>query len=110
MWVSVGDFIVLQGALKFWSTTVDDGSEKRCAFCPECGTRIYHALDDTPEIFSLKAGTLDDTSTLEPVAHIWVKRAHHWLNLAHGEALCYDADPVSFKQILSAWSVRNRVM
>ena len=67
-------------------------------FCPHCGTRILHrrstvvselggepggeAEPDEHESaagdVSIKAGSLDDTSRLRPVGHIWLRSAQEW--------------------------------
>ena len=106
MWVKAQDFELLCGQLKFWTETADDGSAKICAFCPECGCRIYHALEDSDGVLSLKAGSLDDKSILTPIAHIWTKRAHDWLALEQSGARCYDTEPDSFDEIVDAWRDR----
>ncbi len=107
MWVNYQDFELLSGRLKFWTETAGDGSAKVCAFCPECGCRIYHALEEDREILSLKAGSLDDKSILTPIAHIWVKRAHDWLKLKQSGVLCYDTEPKEFDQIVAAWEKKK---
>ncbi len=104
--VAVEDFDLIAGTLKFWSTTADDGSAKNCAFCPECGTRIYHASDDAAAPISLKAGTLDNISQLSPVAHIWTKRAHSWLDLEKPGTIICRGQPDDFGEIINAWAGR----
>ena len=52
-------FRLVSGALKSFEAVCDSGRTKTCAFCPECGTRIYH---ETVNGMSVKPGTLDDTS------------------------------------------------
>jgi hypothetical protein len=104
--VAVDDFELIAGRLKFWSKTVDDGSVKNCAFCPECGTRIYHASDDPAAPISLKAGSLDNVSQLSPVAHIWTKRAHRWLDLEKPGTIICAGQPDDFGEIISAWACR----
>ena len=106
MWVKAPEFKLLSRQLKFWTETAGDSSAKVCAFCPACGSRIYHALEEDREILSLKAGSLDDKSILTPIAHIWVKRAHDWLALEQSGAPCYDTEPESFDEIVAAWSNR----
>ena len=105
LWVCRNDLELISGKLKFWSTKADDGSNKHCAFCADCGTRIYHAGDDT-EIVSLKAGSLDDKSILSPVAHIWTKRAHRWLKLENQNAPCFYTAPDSEQSLKTAWKTR----
>jgi hypothetical protein len=104
MRVAMEDFELTSGRLKFWSTTADDGSVKKCSFCPECGTRIYHASDDPGEAISLKAGLLDSISRFSPVAHIWTKRAHRWLDLENRGVLIYPGQPDNFAEIVNAWA------
>ena len=107
MWALSDDFELIAGRLKFWTTIADDGSKKVCAFCSQCGTRIYHMIDDGSSRISLKAGTLDDATQYKPVAHIWTKRAHQWLDLEGPEILNYPDQPDSFSDILEAWAARE---
>ena len=81
-------FRLLSGELKTFTTVCDSGRNKECAFCPGCGTRIYH---QGPAAMSIKAGTLDDTSRLEPAAHYWTKRKQPWVAIPDG-ARCFDDD------------------
>ena len=73
---------ILQGEdrIRHWETRGDDGEIKRCAYCPECGSRLYHAGED-PARTSIKAGSLDHTDDLEPVAHIWLRSAQPWISI-----------------------------
>ena len=107
MWVKNRDFEMLSGQLKFWTEKADDGSAKLCAFCPECGSRIYHAIEGDDGILSLKAGSLDDKAILIPIAHIWTKRAHDWLALEKQGASCFETEPQSFDELLKAWENRT---
>ena len=74
------------GTLKEFQTTADSGRRKTCAFCPECGVRIYNA---TSALMAIKAGTLDDTSSLNPDAHYWTKRKQSWTPLP-AEIPCFE--------------------
>jgi len=107
MWVKTSEFELLSGELKCWTETAGDGSAKVCAFCPECGCRIYHALEEDDDILSLKAGSLDDKSILTPVAHIWTRRAQDWLALERSGVPCYDTEPERFDDIITAWRERE---
>ncbi len=71
-------FQLESGELKEFVTTADSGREKTCAFCPDCGVRIYNV---TSALMAIKAGTLDDTSWLMPDAHYWTKRKQAWTPL-----------------------------
>lgn len=76
--VARSDFHV-DGDLKSWERDTDLGSRTRCFFCSACGSRVYHASNRSPDRVTVKAGSLDDTSGLQPVAHIWVSRKQPWV-------------------------------
>jgi hypothetical protein len=78
------DDIEVTGELAFYERATDSGSRTRCAFCPQCGTRLYHRSARYPDILTLKAGSLDDTSGLAPAAHIWTSRRQPWVILDDG--------------------------
>lgn len=61
-----------------------------CLFCPQCGTRIMHRGRGDDSGSSIRAGTLDDTSWLNPVGHIWTASAQKWVVL---EGLTYKHQP-----------------
>ena len=77
----------------------------RCAFCPGCGSRLFHEAADDPEIFSLKGGSLDDLSGLTPVGHIWVRSKQPWVNLAGlpGD-LVFETEPADFAVFEERWA------
>ena len=72
-------FELLTGELKSWQRPTASGGTAVCWFCPECGNRIYHEDPDRPQLLKLKPGTLDDTSVLQPMAHVWTCREQPWL-------------------------------
>ncbi len=41
------------------------------AFCADCSARLWSEPVKVPQISTLRPGTLDDTSWLRPVGHIW---------------------------------------
>ena len=112
VWVREEDFVLVAGTLQFWEVRGDSGRLKCCGFCGQCGSRIYHrgrAGSDMGEgiIFSVKGGTLDDARKLEPAAHIWVRSAHHWLELGRSERLVFETEPDDFDLIIQAYSQRS---
>jgi hypothetical protein len=50
----------------------------------------------------VKAGSLDDTSWLFPVGHIWTRSAQPWVAIPQDAANC-DVQPASFASIIEAW-------
>ncbi len=59
-------------------------------FCQDCGSRIIHRGRGDDSGSSVKAGSLDDTTWLEPVGHIWAGSAQGWVKL---DGLIYDGQP-----------------
>ena len=49
--------------------------------CAKCGVAIWFSSPEYEGIVALKPGTLDDTSYLQPIAHMWVRSAQPWLNI-----------------------------
>ena len=55
-----------------------------CYFCPECGTRIYHAPSYAQGVVNVKPGTLDDTSWIQPKGHYWTRSKQDWVTVPEG--------------------------
>ncbi len=77
-------------------------------FCPSCGSRIIHRRPGASrprvgETVTIKAGTLDDTTWLVPVGHLWVRSAMQGFRPAPGP-LIYDGQPDSFDDLIAAWA------
>jgi len=50
-------------------------------FCPECGSPITTDANAAPELTFIKAGTLDDTSWLDPKVHVYCDSAQSWTSI-----------------------------
>jgi hypothetical protein len=65
------------GELKTYNDTGDSGATVRRQFCPECGSPVFTLLEQ-PGLMFIKAGTLDDTSDLQPAFHCYTKSRQAW--------------------------------
>ena len=66
--------------------------------CGRCGVALWFSSPSYEGIVALKPGTLDDTSSLRPIAHMWYRSAQPWLDV--GDKLpVYDEQP-SFDELL----------
>jgi hypothetical protein len=63
--------------------------------CAECGTAIWFSSPEYPGIIALKPGTLNDTSTLCPVAHVWYRSAQPWLDVGSTVPVYQEQPPFS---------------
>jgi hypothetical protein len=101
VWFPAAKFSLSSGELSIWKTRADSGRVKECAFCADCGSRIYHAFPDDPDIFSIKGGTLDKIDGIPPVGHIWTRSAQPWMRKSLDEKRCYETEPDTFDKMLS---------
>jgi hypothetical protein len=62
----------------------ETGSKRERKFCSNCGSPIATLMADMPDLVVLKAGTLDDRSSLEPTVEIHCDYAQPWFS-AGGE-------------------------
>src|SRR5689334_19654843 len=67
-------FRLTQGIPKYWTRPTDSSGKLKCAFCPTCGSRLWHESESTPETISLKGGSLDEPIDLSKAVHVWVTR------------------------------------
>jgi len=65
---------LIRGTPKVWALGLEGAGTKQCAFCPTCGTRLWHISSSEPETVSLKGGGLDSPPDLTGVTHIWVSQ------------------------------------
>ena len=103
------NFELEHGDITFREVKGDSGRVKRCGFCAKCGSRIYHCGSAGSDVeggivYSIKGGTLDCARDLKPVAHIWTRSAHKWLDLDNSGLMVFDTEPESFYAIVQAYT------
>ena len=99
-------FEMTQGPPKAWRSMTDTHGQWTRWFCGDCGGRIFSERESRPEEVGLRAGTLDDTSWLTPVAHIWTRSAQPWVRFSD-DALVFDTAPDNYGQLRDAWEKRQ---
>jgi hypothetical protein len=90
--VDEADFRLVRGELRTFTTKSDMGRKKLGAFCPDCGTRIYHKPEWRKGSVSVKPGTLDDTRGLTPDVHLWTRSKQAWVTVPEG-VTAYEKQP-----------------
>ena len=68
------DFRLTRGKVKVWSRATDRGGRLACAFCPACGSRLWHEAVPANATISVKGGSLDQPPDLRAACHIWTAR------------------------------------
>ncbi|MCX7166989.1 MAG: GFA family protein [Rhodocyclales bacterium] len=82
--IASAKFTLLSGAELLKEFRATPGKAR--VFCANCGSPIYSAKDDLPEIKRLRLGTLDTPIVCRNVYHIFVGSKASWLD-------CDDAYP-----------------
>lgn len=62
-----------QGEPAVWRRNTASGKVLACAFCRDCGSRIWHRNDPDGEEMSIKGGSLDEPVDLSGAWHIWTQ-------------------------------------
>jgi hypothetical protein len=80
------DALRLSGdTLATYRTVGDDhGQETERQFCSACGSPVVSLSGAMADVAFLKAGTLDDTSWLEPQLEVWGSSAQPWVEPVEG--------------------------
>ncbi len=93
---------IIRGEPRAFERPRADGRKKNIYRCPICLTALWGAQIQSADYINIYAGTLDDTSSLNPVAHIWVRSAQPWIVLPK-EVLVYEKQPPNMQPIVHAW-------
>ncbi len=81
--------------------TRPDGLVNTAWTCPACFSRIHTHREGSPAAL-LRAGTLDDTGWIRPVAQFWTSSAQPWA-IIDGDILSYEEQPADFGPLIAAW-------
>jgi hypothetical protein len=75
--------LTVHGELKTYDETGErnDNVYVRRRFCGSCGSPIVSELALSPGIIAVKAGTLDDKSTVNPTVEAWCVDRQPWVSL-----------------------------
>jgi hypothetical protein len=99
--------VITSGTPKVWRRLHESGRVIDCVFCGDCGARIYHEPERNPAVTIVKPGTLDDTSWLYPVGHIWTGSAQRWPGIPK-DTVNYDKQPPEMSRLIAAWQTQQQ--
>ena len=94
-----------KGAPARWERTADSGNVVGAAFCAVCGVRLLHEPANKA-MLNVKPGTLDDTSWVVPVGHIWTDSAQPWVR-DQLKGLLYPKQQPNMDGLIAAWRARK---
>jgi hypothetical protein len=106
--------IIAEAALRFtkgqparvdWAA--DSGSTRYGLFCGACGSRVVNGGEPSTGMFSLRAGTLDDTSWVQPVGDTYTRSAQPWVHFVEG-GLRAEKTPADYAPFVAAFRAQGR--
>jgi hypothetical protein len=103
--VASQSFAVLRGQPKPFHRINSNGVRASYWFCGDCGGRAYGEREARPDIIVVRAGTLDDTSWLEPIAHVFMRSAQPWEQIS-SDVECFETVPDDFQLLAEKWRQR----
>ncbi|WKE67113.1 GFA family protein [Gallaecimonas kandeliae] len=70
--------LAVSGTLAEYSSTADSGNTITRQFCPGCGCHLFAQSSARPQFRVVRAGNLDEPSSIKPGANIWSDSAPSW--------------------------------
>jgi hypothetical protein len=100
--VAAPSFRMVAGAPKPFRRIGASGVKNTCWFCGHCGGRAYGQPDARSDLIVVRAGTLDDTSWLRPIAHVYLRSAQAWERVPNNME-CFELLPTDFRSLADRW-------
>ena len=100
-------FAFTKGEPRVFEWTSDAGNRRYGWFCGDCGCRIAHGQIPAAGFLSVRGGTLDDTSWIEPVGDIWVRSAQPWAT-ASSDRLRSEKQPGDYAPFIERFRAQGR--
>ncbi|MDF0518315.1 GFA family protein [Bradyrhizobium yuanmingense] len=70
--------VTLTGDAKHWDMVADNSKVKTRGFCPQCGVAVYMTFAAQPDVFTIRAASLDEPARYKPQAVTFAARGHEW--------------------------------
>ena len=72
------DALTISGTLAEYTKAADSGNVVTRQFCPSCGTQLFAKSTARPQLRVVRAGNLDEPSSIQPSMNIWAASAPSW--------------------------------
>ncbi len=100
-------FTVTSGEPRTVEWTSDMGNTRYGLFCGDCGSRLANGQRPAGGFLSLRAGTLDDRSWIEPVGDIWLRSAQPWVPIPE-DRLRAEQQPKDYAPYVARFAAQGR--
>jgi hypothetical protein len=105
MWVNRSSIQVTKGEVTLHESVNAEGKPRLAKICGQCGVRMWSEPPKYPDYAVMRPGTLDDTSWVRPIAHIWTRSAQPWFVFPEGVPK-YEKQVGGLDPLIDLW--RNR--
>ena len=105
MWVKRSSIQVTKGEVTLHESVNAEGKPRLAKICGQCGVRMWSEPPKYPDYAVMRPGTLDDTSWVRPIAHIWTRSAQPWFVFPEGVPK-YEKQVGGLDPLIDLW--RNR--
>lgn len=85
-------FRLTRGHPRGFDFIADSGNRLTREFCPGCGSPLFTELKAMPDLWVVKAASLDDPGWLKPAMHIWADSRQPWDGIDDGLP-CHAGNP-----------------
>lgn len=75
---------ITKGTLKGYTKKGDSGMNVTRKFCADCGTQVLSDVESAPQIWVIKAGTLDEPAGFTPGIVLYASSAQPWAHMPEG--------------------------
>jgi len=100
------DFVFTAGEPRAFEWASDAGNQRFGWLCGACGSRIAHGQSPSSGVLSVRSGTLDDTSWVEPVGDIWTRSALPWA--LTGDRIRTEQQPTDYAPFVERFRSQGR--
>jgi hypothetical protein len=104
MWIRRTAITTTKGETRADILVSADGRPRPGRICPRCGTRLWSEPPHRPGLAVVRPGTLDDTTWIRPMAHLWTRSAQPWFVIPDGVPR-YDTQPADFQELMALGKV-----
>jgi hypothetical protein len=71
----------VEGKATHWDKAAESGNIVTRAFCPKCGSPAYSLNSSMPDLFFIRAASLDDPTRYAPQMVVWASSGFAWDHL-----------------------------
>jgi len=72
------DGVTVTGEAKHWDMIANSGNVKTRGFCTQCGVPVYMTFAAQPDVFTIRAASLDEPVRHKPQAVTFAARGYDW--------------------------------